>query len=296
VGGAPKVGKSFLGLDLATSVASGTPCLGRFAIDAPGPALIYLAEDALPSVRARLDALCCHRGLDIRGLDLHVVTASTLRIDRDDDQQRLRATLDRLRPRLLLLDPLIRMHSGDENSSRDVSALLGFLRDLQRAFDVAIVLVHHASKRYRTLPGQGLRGSGDLYAWTDSNLYLARHDNVLKLSVEHRAASAPDPLVLKLISAQDGSSAYLQIQDGRRDEPGEHAGQTLPDLVLGHLQDLGAPQTRTAIRRHLRINNQRVGEALEYLKRQGLAERCALGWAASAPDPGQLHLPLSPSA
>jgi hypothetical protein len=292
VGGAPKSCKSFLGLDLATSVASGTPCLDRFIVDAPGPALIYLAEDALPCVRARVDALCQHRRLDIRGLDLHVVTAPSLRLDLDDDQLRLRATLDRLRPRLLLLDPLVRLHRGDENSARDIAALLGFLRDLQRTFDVAIVLVHHASKRYRTLPGQGLRGSGDLHAFGDSNIYLARHDDVLKLSVEHRAAIAPDPLVLKLVSAKDGSSTHLQVQDGRRNEAGQRIDRALPDVVLGHLQEAGAPQTRTAIRRHLRLNNQRLGEALEYLERQGLATRGGLGWSATAPEADQQRLPL----
>ena len=51
IGGPPKCCKSWLGLDMALSVASGTPCLGQFPIQRPGPALIFLAEDALPAVR-----------------------------------------------------------------------------------------------------------------------------------------------------------------------------------------------------------------------------------------------------
>jgi hypothetical protein len=71
IGGAPKCCKSFLGLDRALSgVASATPALGRFRVQAQGPALVFLAEDSLPAVRARLEGLCAHRQLDLRGLDL----------------------------------------------------------------------------------------------------------------------------------------------------------------------------------------------------------------------------------
>ena len=51
IGGAPKCAKTWLGLDLALSVATGTACLGRYAVSKPGPVLVYLAEDALPVVR-----------------------------------------------------------------------------------------------------------------------------------------------------------------------------------------------------------------------------------------------------
>jgi hypothetical protein len=54
IGGAPKCAKTWLGLDLALSVATGTPCLGTFAVPRPGPVLVYLAEDALPIVRQRV--------------------------------------------------------------------------------------------------------------------------------------------------------------------------------------------------------------------------------------------------
>jgi transposase InsO family protein len=51
IGGAPKCSKTWLGLDLALSVATGTACLGRYAVPEPGPVLVYLAEDALGVVR-----------------------------------------------------------------------------------------------------------------------------------------------------------------------------------------------------------------------------------------------------
>ena len=194
VAGSPKVGKSWFGLDLAVSVASGTPALGRFPVHATGPVLVYLAEDALPRVRDRVAHLCRHRGLDLARLDLHVVTADRLRLDTDRDQLALDQTVARIRPALLLLDPLVRLHSLDENSASDISSLLGFLRSLNRRYQLALVLVHHLAKRSRRNLGQSLRGSSDLHAWTDSACYLVRRaDDRLQLTVEHRSAPAPDP-------------------------------------------------------------------------------------------------------
>ena len=134
IGGAPKCCKSWFGLDMAVSVATGTHCLGRFAVKQPGSVLVFLAEDALPAVRARIQALCTQRHLDIEPLNLFVITASTLRLDLAADQQRLDATLAYLNPRFLLLDPLVRLHRLDENSAADISKLLGFIRQMQRTY------------------------------------------------------------------------------------------------------------------------------------------------------------------
>jgi RecA-family ATPase len=91
---------------------------------------------------------------------------------------------------MLLLDPFVRLHRSDENSAADMAALLGELRDLQRRHRLAIILVHHLRKNASpTLGGQALRGSGDLHAWGDSNLYLRRRDDRLSLCVEARRSS-----------------------------------------------------------------------------------------------------------
>ena len=37
IGGAPKCSKTWLGLDMALSVATGTPCLGKYAVPASRP-------------------------------------------------------------------------------------------------------------------------------------------------------------------------------------------------------------------------------------------------------------------
>lgn len=283
VGGVPKSCKSWLGLDLAVSVASGTPCLGRFAVDDPGTTLVYLAEDALPLVRGRIDGLCLHRGLSLASLDLLVITAPSLRLDLAADQARLRATVARCKPRLLVLDPLVRLHRLDENSSADVSALLGFLRELQREHKVAIVLVHHLSKRRRADLGQSLRGSGDLHAWTDDSAYLTHRNGSdrLVLVTEHRSAPAPPPVELQLVSRADGSATHLEIVGDAPHDEGTDPAPTAPSLtdrILAALRDARRPLPRGQLRETVRSNNQRLGDALADLERKGLVEHTERGW------------------
>jgi len=283
IGGAPKCCKSWLGLDMAISVASGTKCLDQFAVDSQGPTLVFLAEDALPMVRSRIDAICRHRGLDIAALDLHVITAPVLRLDLAKDQARLLATVAQIKPRLLLLDPLVRLHRLDENSASEISGLLGFLRELQRAHDVAVVLVHHASKKQRARPGQTLRGSSDLHAFGDCNAYLGHRGDSLLLTIEHRAAQAPEPMSLSLVSRADGTATHLALKDGAA-LPAVDAGAALADTVRDVLRRAGAPRTRQELRAELRVNNERLGQILTDMASSGQILRSAQGWSYIAPN------------
>jgi len=277
IGGPPKCAKTWLALDLALSVASDTPCLGAMEVDSPGTALLYLAEDSLQNVRARVQGLCDHRGLNLRRVDLHLITAPSLRLDLDQDTQRLSATVEKLRPRLLLLDPFVRLHRSDENDSGAISAILADLRTLQRSFDVAIVLVHHARKNGRGPQGYALRGSGDLYAWGDAYAYLSRRETAFRLSFEHRSHPATDPLALKLVSRADGSAAHLEIA---RDQF-LSAPAPLEALAEREIVAAGAALTRAQLRARLRVNNQRLGVALENLQRTGRVTKTPQGWLSA---------------
>jgi hypothetical protein len=280
IGGCPKVGKSWLGLDLALSVASGTPALDHFPVLEPGRALVYLAEDALPQVRSRIESLCRHRRLDLDTLDLAVITAHLLRLDSGRDQQRLRNLVARLRPRLLLLDPLVRLHSLDENSSFEIARLLGYFRELQRAFDTAVILVHHTSKKTRARPGQSLRGSSDLHAFGDSNAYLFKKDAGTVLTLEHRSAQAIAPLLIELVS--EGEVTYLAIREGHDASRGGGGPPSLPARILEVLSASKVPLSRAELRAQLRVNNQRLGDALSALEAARSVRRHPDGWAVVA--------------
>jgi hypothetical protein len=274
IGGAPKCSKTWLGLDMALSVATGTACLGRYAVPRPGPVLIYLAEDALPVVRQRVAGMARQRGLDVTAVEIHVITAPALRLDREPHRTQLLETARQLRPRLLLLDPLVRLHGIDENHAGEVAGLLAYFRLLQRQLGLSVVLVHHTRKNAAggVAAGQGLRGSGDLHAFGDSNLYLRRSRERLVLSSEHRAAPAPPPVYLELVATSD-ETIHLEVVTEYNGEK----RRTLQEQVLELLAP-GAVQTRGKLREALSVKNERLGEALESLQQAGQVCRTAAGW------------------
>jgi hypothetical protein len=276
-GGQPKSFKSWLGLDVAVSVASDTPCLGHFHVRHHGTTLVYLAEDALPDVRARIECICRSRKLQIEQLDLQVVAEPVLRLDKGGDRQRLKDVVARLRPRLLVLDPLVRLHELDENSSQEISGLLGYLRGLQREHDVSVLLVHHTSKKSHARHGQSLRGSGDLHAWTDVGLYLTWQGDKLRMTPELRMARAPDPVELELV-ASDPASAHLEIRGPLSADPPPR--EVSLDRRVLQILERKAPHAvgRGALRDELRVNNAKLGDALAALEVLELAARVDGGW------------------
>lgn len=293
LGGAPKCCKSWLALDMAVSVSTGTPCLGRFDVTERGPALIFMAEDALPAVRDRLESLARSRGLGLLDLDVHVITADGMRLDRKEDRLRLAETTALVAPRLLVLDPLVRLHQVDENNATAIAELLSYLRGLQRRYELALVLVHHARKNGAAQGGVALRGSGDLWAFGDSNLYLRRdRDDGLRLTMEHRTARAPDPVVLRLDTSQ-ADSVHLEVVGEAGSPTGDdRCPPPLDDRVLDLMRrhdGIG----REALRRDLGVRNERLGKALARLLEQSRIRRDPGGVyrPAGAAPPGHSHSP-----
>jgi hypothetical protein len=293
IAGSPKLGKSWLGLDMAVSVATATPCLGTYPVVEPGRALVYLAEDALPHVRERLKAIALHRGISLESLDLHVITAPNLRLDLARDQVRLQKTARQLRPRLLLLDPLVRLHRLDENAVGEVTRLLSYFRDLQRELDLAIVLVHHTRKNASGSQeaGQSLRGTGDLHAWSDSSLYLRRRREDIFLTIEHRSEPTPPAVTIRLTSPGEGPTHLEVVLPSAEDEPASPpAMRPLSERILELLE--AGPLPRALLRQRLSVKNERLGSALHELERDGQVIRSDLG--RSLPGKRDSTVPRSP--
>ena len=284
IGGAPKCCKTWLGLDLAVSVATGTAALGRFAVIDAGPVLLYGAEDAAARLRERLEALAASRDLALGELDVRLIVVPSLRLDTERDVARLRRTIEQHRPRLLVLDPLVRLHRIDENSAGEMSAMLGDLRALQRDHALAVVLVHHLRKNGAAQEGQSLRGSGDLHAWTDSALYLRRRDGRLRLSIEHRAAPAPEPCELELATEPAVHLRLVEADPAADAKEADDLGEQIVKLLAA-----GAPLSRDELRARTRSRNATLGEVLARLRAENVIERCDTGFrlrpAASIPIP-----------
>jgi len=276
--GAPKLGKTFLAAQIALAVAGHTEVLGR-AARLSGPVLFYGAEDRLHALRTRFDGLALVAGVSVDELPIYLLDTPTLRIDREDDLLRLRAAIEVHQPRLLVLDPFIRMVRIDENSAGDVSAVLASLRAIQRDYGLAVLLVHHARKSPASHPQNALRGSSDFAAWSDSNLYLTRSQHRLCLSVEHRNAPAPEPLSVRLCA---DPAPHLKLTAPNSPEP--ETTDVIQTELLCLLSETPRPLSTLDLRQRLRKRKADVVRTLETLRLRGIIDRTAGGWHIKGED------------
>lgn len=280
LGGAPKCWKTWLAAELAVAVASGSPALGRFVVPDPGPVLLFCAEDSPAALRRRVEGLVSIRGRALADVPLLLLDVDALRLDRQADLDRLAATVASVKPRLLVLDPFVRLARIDENSAAEVSTVLGALRTLQREHGLAVLVVHHARKSPATHPGQALRGSSDFAAWGDSNLYLARSGARRRLTLEHRSASAAAPLEIDLVAEP---APHLVVVSGEEPADLDHGVvDDLAELVLHALREAEAPLTKADLRGLLQRRNEDVRVALDALYQRGLVRRGPSGWSSAS--------------
>lgn len=276
LGGQAKVCKTHLAAELSLAVATGQDALGRYTTHTPGPVLFFGAEDDLPLLRDRFEGLAASRGCNFNELAVHLLDVPTLRLDKDQDLHGLRASIRACRPRLLVLDPFVRLVGNiDENSSSDVSAVLGSLRAIQRELDVAILLLHHARKSPAATPYQAYRGSSDFSAWSDTNLFLSRNAKRLVLHVEHRSAPSPEPIHLRL---QEKPALHLVPLDVQPTSSPADDAQPLLAEIQRQLQSVARPMSTVELRDRLRRRKSDVVKALERLLTDGKVCRSKNGW------------------
>ncbi len=279
VGGAPKSAKSWTAMDLALSVATGTKALGAFPVTKPGPVVFFAAEDAQARVRERFAAIAATRSLDLGAIEVHLLDVPVLRLDDAKDQRRLVYTLRSLRPRLLVLDPLVRLHRADENSSTEISGLLSFLRSIEREIETSVLLVHHTRKdvSLNAQPGQGLRGSSDIWAFGDSNLYLRKTgaDRVL-LSIEHRSAPSPSPITVAL--ALNPHPHLEVVADPIQEQDTVVPKDEVSTSILAELQKSPSPLRLEDLRSRIRVRKQRIVDALRKLADTDQVAKCEEGF------------------
>lgn len=294
LGGAPKSGKSFFALELAVAVASGTAAAGRFAVAAPGPVLLLAAEDPPAVVVQRLAALAASRDQGLPTLPVEVIVEPGVRLP--EGLERLGATVAHRQAQLLVLDPLIRLHRADENSAAEMATILDGLRGLARATDCTVLLVHHTRKAPAGgILGHGLRGSSDLHAFGDTNLYLRRlgPDGPLELRIEHRAAPCPPPLRLRL-RVDEGllPRARFVCEDGVPPDP-------VREQTLRFLRQATAPVSAAVLRTALGVRKQTLLALLHHLAAEGTIRRAGRdGWTITSravPVPGSIGGNRNPS-
>ncbi len=160
-------GKSFLAFDMAAAIASGTVWFGHRTQATP---VIYVALEGESGYRNRVTAWEKER-LQPLPPSLHLVMQS-FKLTEPQDVHDLVAVTPK--GSVVFIDTLNRAApTADENSSKDMGAILEGAKSLQTAISGLVVLIHHTGKD----ASKGARGHSSFTAALDGAIEVERSIN-----------------------------------------------------------------------------------------------------------------------
>jgi hypothetical protein len=148
LGAEDKAGKTWAAIDLAVSVASGTPWLARFPCPSSGPVLLFLGEGGERNFLRRLEAVCASHSVAVAELVEGVRACFAVPRLRDPEHLvELRTELEEYPPRLVVIDPLYLAAAGAKGSDLyAMGELLGSAQRLVQDAGAALVVSTHWNK------------------------------------------------------------------------------------------------------------------------------------------------------
>jgi hypothetical protein len=218
--GPPSACKSSLTLAWACAVALAR-AYGDFRPTEAGPVVVYNVEDDEDEQRLRLSAIL--RQFDATPPDicgkivrvgpsgfgtLFVVDRSTGKVSPTTAMDRLRQLVKERRPKMLIADPFVELHTAEENNNTAMRAVVAEFRTLAREFDMAVVIVLHT--------GKGALTPGDLDAARGASAQIGAARIVLTLL----PMSEGDTGLLGIENNRTSRSRYVRLDDARQNYAG----------------------------------------------------------------------------
>lgn len=222
IAGEGKSYKSVMSLDLALSVASGTPFLGKFPVKDPGTVLMVQEEDPVWRVAHRIQAMADHKGImniDVAhkegslvfkmnetNVPLFLSIGGKLTFEDEDRMSALERAIATRRPKLVVMDPMFMMSAGmDEFKAGEMAGVLNTLKQWRNEYECAIAIVHHFRK------GQGadtqkLYGSMALYAWSENSLLVQRESrdtNLVSIRRDIKDAPSDEKIAVEFLNIDE---------------------------------------------------------------------------------------------
>jgi hypothetical protein len=164
--GDPGCGKSFLAVDIALSVATGTPFHGR---DTKQGAVFFIAGEGHNGLARRFAAWSQARGIPLDGVPLFKSERAAQFLDGASAKAVSDAVAELAAqhgsPALIIIDTLARnFGAGDENNTSDMSEFVVAVDDLKARFPgCSVLIVHHSghAEKQRARGAMALKGALD---------------------------------------------------------------------------------------------------------------------------------------
>jgi hypothetical protein len=210
--GDPGCGKSFLAVDLALSVATGTPFHGW---GVKKGSVFFIAGEGHNGLARRFHAWSAERGVSLEGVPLFKSERAAQFLD-GVNATAVAQAVDQMadhfgQPSLIIVDTVARNFGpGDENSTSDMGAFIAAIDDLKARYPgCAVLLVHHSGHADK----QRARGAIALKGALDCEFRIEKNESGLHVyCTKMKDADTPPTLHFALKTVQldaDTTSAVL---------------------------------------------------------------------------------------
>ena len=162
--GAPKVGKSWLALDMALSIAKGEKLLGRET--KRGTTLYLCLEDSYTRIQNRLFELTSEPNENLH----FAIMAGTLGGVLEKQIETFKSQHSDLK--IIIIDTLQKIRSGDDTSYASDYKELSVLKNLADKLRIAILLVHHTRKCRDNDPFNMISGTTGINGCVDGSMVM----------------------------------------------------------------------------------------------------------------------------
>lgn len=222
IAGQPKSYKTWMAMDLAFSIATGTPFLGMFRVREAGKVLYVQEEDSVGVVKVRSEKILLNRqrsivemgddggvyirppigkggkgGVELDAVDIDAYVGKGLVVSDDEWQTWLLEQIEKNGYKAVFLDPLMMIAGDVEEFKAQAMTEHVFkpLKQIARSTACAIIVIHHMKKgstddgKGSMRGGQRMLGSVANHAWSDDSLYVqTSRGGVLKVERESKHA------------------------------------------------------------------------------------------------------------
>jgi len=188
IAGPPKVGKSWVTLELALCVATGRRVFDAFETKRPGRVMVISLELGEADLYYRVQRL---NDRELAAGRIRFCTDPMFRLTDKRSVEWLISEGKSFSPDLILIDPLFSAFDGDENSAKDMRPALQGLDQIRYELKTSVAVTHHLRKRQQgnlqAYTWDDIRGSGALAGWFDSAMLLTpRSEDPLSFSAQMR--------------------------------------------------------------------------------------------------------------
>ena len=246
--GPPNVGKSFVALDWALSIAAGVPWLGVYpTMRTP---VLYMAGEGGASLQKRVDAwFAIHPDVDVPSMPIWFQCRPLPLIDDEavNDLQDVLAgfqsderTEPGLEPGFIVIDTLSQFLGGGDENGPDMAAFVANARALSQNQNAAVLIVHHTNKGGVQERGHtALRGNVDVMYSITGKEQEGLLIEVQLLNDKQRDNPRARPRKLAISSSHQSLVISGEISHKLPQVPLEISSESLIDLLLwaGRVED-----------------------------------------------------------